>query len=121
MWIETAGGILLLVGCCHAGIINTLAHVTALTGSPKVKAVIGGLHLLHAGKPRMQQTLQSLPQLVDLSSDPALVLCHCTGESAIDELRRSFGGAVAPAGSGAVVRPVQRPGGGVFLSPAGSE
>lgn len=121
MWIETPGGVLLIVGCCHAGIVNTLKHVTALTGTQQVNAVIGGLHLLHAGEQRLQRTLQSLPKLVNLSSEPAMILCHCTGDRAISELQSAFGNTVAVAGSGAVVRLPQRPGGGVFFSPAGIE
>jgi 7,8-dihydropterin-6-yl-methyl-4-(beta-D-ribofuranosyl)aminobenzene 5'-phosphate synthase len=77
VWIETRRGIILLTGCCHVGIVNTIEHVQRLTGK-QICAVIGGLHLLHATKQQLDadiKTLNKLPQLEQI------MLCHCTGET----------------------------------------
>ena len=44
LWIKTDQGLVVCVGCCHAGIINTLTHVRRLSGVARIRAVIGGLH-----------------------------------------------------------------------------
>jgi 7,8-dihydropterin-6-yl-methyl-4-(beta-D-ribofuranosyl)aminobenzene 5'-phosphate synthase len=44
--IEVAGrGLVVLLGCEHAGVVNTVAHALALTHSSRLAAVAGGFHL----------------------------------------------------------------------------
>src|SRR5512146_1957044 len=43
--INTGRGLVLVLGCCHAGIVNTIAHARQQTGMDDVYAVIGGTHL----------------------------------------------------------------------------
>lgn len=100
LWIRTDDGLVVLVGCCHAGIVNTLDRVCRDAGERRVRAVIGGFHLLHAGEERLERTVDALeavgPQLI--------VPCHCTGEAAVGALRDSFGRRVKVGRSGMVFR-----------------
>ena len=69
------GSVVLLAGCCHAGIVNTLKHVTKLTGTTSVKAVVGGLHLFDASKERLSKTIEHLKDYPLETLSP----CHCSG------------------------------------------
>ncbi|MBN2151568.1 MAG: MBL fold metallo-hydrolase [Candidatus Lokiarchaeota archaeon] len=68
-------GLVILTGCGHTGILNTIRHGQKLTGIERVHAVIGGFHLEMSPETTVERTIQALRQL-----DPA-VLCgmHCTG------------------------------------------
>jgi len=69
-------GLVIVSGCAHAGIINTILYAKQITGVTDVHAIMGGFHL--AGKecePRISQTVEQLKLL-----DPDLVApSHCTG------------------------------------------
>ncbi len=69
-------GLVILSGCAHAGIVNTVLHVQHITGIRKVYAIIGGFHL--SGKEceeRIDKTAEILKRL-----QPELVApMHCTG------------------------------------------
>ena len=74
---------ILVTGCCHAGIINTLLFCRECHPEIKIGKVVGGLHLLHADRERLSKTADFLQK----SEIRELYLLHCTGESAIDYLR----------------------------------
>jgi 7,8-dihydropterin-6-yl-methyl-4-(beta-D-ribofuranosyl)aminobenzene 5'-phosphate synthase len=96
LWIRTGEGIVLCVGCSHAGLVNTLHHVQRLADGQSIRAVIGGFHLLHAGRDRLERTLASLrPSKIDM-----LVPCHCTGARAVEALQGAFGKRVSPGAAG---------------------
>lgn len=83
LWISTDKGLIVCMGCCHAGLINTLSHLREVTGESRIRAVIGGLHLGSASRERLEKTAQSLRDM-----NPGLMIpCHCTGEGAIAYLR----------------------------------
>jgi 7,8-dihydropterin-6-yl-methyl-4-(beta-D-ribofuranosyl)aminobenzene 5'-phosphate synthase len=90
LWINTPKGAVVCVGCCHAGLVNTLNHVRYLNGVSEIRAVIGGFHLLQASPQRLQWTLSSLKAL----SPTEIVPCHCTGEKAVAALEAHFDGRV---------------------------
>lgn len=69
---------ILIQGCCHAGIINTLEHCKRCAPQIRIHTIIGGLHLLHASEERLKQTADYLNTL----QLKKLVLLHCTGEDA---------------------------------------
>ena len=78
LWIATDEGLVVCTGCCHAGLINTLTHLRAVTGEERIRAVIGGLHLGAASPERLEKTALALRKI-----KPGLVVaCHCTGEAA---------------------------------------
>jgi 7,8-dihydropterin-6-yl-methyl-4-(beta-D-ribofuranosyl)aminobenzene 5'-phosphate synthase len=69
------GNVVLLTGCCHSGVVNTVEHAVHVTGSSSITSIVGGLHLLDASKERLAFTVESLRQY-PLSTIGA---CHCTG------------------------------------------
>jgi 7,8-dihydropterin-6-yl-methyl-4-(beta-D-ribofuranosyl)aminobenzene 5'-phosphate synthase len=86
LYFESKDGTVVLVGCAHAGIVNTLLRVRHLTGGRPIHAVIGGFHLLNASSERMERTVESLHDL-DVGM---LVAGHCTGAEAFDTLLAAF-------------------------------
>jgi 7,8-dihydropterin-6-yl-methyl-4-(beta-D-ribofuranosyl)aminobenzene 5'-phosphate synthase len=87
LWINTASGLVICVGCCHAGLVNTIHYVRHLTGVSRIRAIIGGFHLFQANDERLQQTIAVLQSL-----DPELIVpCHCSGGSAVEILQNTFG------------------------------
>ena len=87
VWIETEEGLVIITGCCHAGIINTVEHIREISGQKRVQGIIGGLHLLHASEQRIQATFDYLTAL-----QPKFMLpCHCTGEHVVAQMKKRFG------------------------------
>jgi len=96
LWVKTDQGLVVCVGCSHAGLVNTLNQVRRLASGLSVYAVIGGFHLLQAGRARMEQTLAALRLL-----EPERVIpCHCTGEQAAALLRDGLGEGVTIGAAG---------------------
>ena len=88
LFFDTEKGIVVLLGCAHAGVINTLAHVQRLTNGRPVQAVIGGMHLRNASQERIERTLSAMEQMNIHCLRPA----HCTGTRAVTEMWRRFPG-----------------------------
>jgi 7,8-dihydropterin-6-yl-methyl-4-(beta-D-ribofuranosyl)aminobenzene 5'-phosphate synthase len=80
-------GLIVLAGCAHAGIINTLKYAQKITGKSRVYAVLGGFHLWSAENNRIQATVDELEKL-DLQF---VAPCHCTGKKAIKKIAETFG------------------------------
>ena len=76
--IRTSQGIVVVSGCAHAGLINTLKHVQMLTGEEKIHAFLGGTHLNGASSDRIKRTIEALMEF-DLDVVGA---GHCTGFAA---------------------------------------
>ena len=87
MWFETGKGLLVLTGCCHSGLINTVSHIRRISGIERVHAIVGGLHLLNASADRIEQTMHFI---ADCAPD-FLIPCHCTGPHIDEQLQRTFG------------------------------
>lgn len=83
---RTAEGLVVMLGCAHAGVINTLRHAMKLTGDERIRAVIGGLHLASASLERTQNTVAALQQM----NVGQVVACHCTGFAAGIRLHAAF-------------------------------
>jgi len=49
-----------ILGCAHRGIVNTLRHAQILTGKEPVYAAIGGTHLFQASNERIDKTIADL-------------------------------------------------------------
>ncbi|VGO19948.1 MBL fold metallo-hydrolase [Pontiella sulfatireligans] len=96
LWIKTPRGLVILTGCCHAGLINTVEQIKTVTGETSIYAVIGGLHLKAAKEPRIAATLDALKQW----NPDYLIPCHCTGDNVIDILQQELGYCVKPGRSG---------------------
>ena len=80
-------GLVVLSGCAHAGIINTVKYAQQITGIQKVYAVMGGFHL--AGKTfetRIQPTIKELKKI-----NPKLIApSHCTGWKAMCSIAKTL-------------------------------
>jgi 7,8-dihydropterin-6-yl-methyl-4-(beta-D-ribofuranosyl)aminobenzene 5'-phosphate synthase len=97
-FVETRAGTVVLLGCAHAGVVNTLRQVESLTTGP-IHAVIGGMHLGAAGPERIEATVRAL---VDREVR-RVVPCHCTGFPATAALARDLGDRCTPGRVGAVI------------------
>ena len=72
-------GLVIMGGCCHAGIINTIEHLRQLTGQKTVHAVFGGFHLSGADQASIARTVKEMARF----SPDLIVPMHCTGWSAM--------------------------------------
>ena len=81
-------GIVVFVGCSHAGIVNTIRRAVELSGRTRIRGVFGGFHLGFPGTPA-SKTEQTIAALRELNVE---LLCpmHCTGMQAMMELRAAF-------------------------------
>jgi 7,8-dihydropterin-6-yl-methyl-4-(beta-D-ribofuranosyl)aminobenzene 5'-phosphate synthase len=91
--LEAAEGVVVLLGCAHSGLINTLYEVRRLFDRP-ILAVLGGCHLMPAGSERIARTVDALQR--DFPDIQALRLNHCTGSKALFALHDAFGDRVRP-------------------------
>ena len=80
-------GLVVLTGCGHAGIINTVRYVRRLTGADAVAAVVGGFHLSGPMfEPTIEPTVEAFAELAPALLAPA----HCTGWKAVHRLAARF-------------------------------
>ena len=80
-------GLVLITGCCHAGIINTIRYAQKITGIHEVHAVLGGLHLSGpAFAPIVERTIDELQAL----NPERIVPMHCTGWNSTKRLAEAF-------------------------------
>jgi 7,8-dihydropterin-6-yl-methyl-4-(beta-D-ribofuranosyl)aminobenzene 5'-phosphate synthase len=84
--IKTGSGLVVILGCAHRGMINTLYHARKLTGVDKIHTVIGGSHLVGASEERLWQTIDALRSI----GVQRMGLCHCTDLPAASILRQEF-------------------------------
>jgi 7,8-dihydropterin-6-yl-methyl-4-(beta-D-ribofuranosyl)aminobenzene 5'-phosphate synthase len=90
-------GLVVVTGCGHAGIVNTLRYARKLTGIDQVHAVIGGFHLATpAFEPIIWPTVEALSELGPQVMAPA----HCTGWRATHALAAAFPDAFIPGSVG---------------------
>jgi 7,8-dihydropterin-6-yl-methyl-4-(beta-D-ribofuranosyl)aminobenzene 5'-phosphate synthase len=85
--INTEPGLVVILGCAHRGIINTLYHAQRLTGVKKIHAVLGGCHLTDASEERVWLTIAAIKEL----GVQRLGVCHCTGLPASAIMAQEFG------------------------------
>jgi 7,8-dihydropterin-6-yl-methyl-4-(beta-D-ribofuranosyl)aminobenzene 5'-phosphate synthase len=96
--LQSGDELILLCGCCHAGLLNTLAHVKRAFEQP-IAAIVGGLHLISASDDDLRhagEVLLAMPVLQHVYPN------HCSGEAAFVTLTEILGTAVVqpyPAGT----------------------
>lgn len=82
-------GLVVISGCAHAGIINTVRHARAITGIEKIHAIIGGFHLTGpAFEPRIEATIDAIRAF----EPDHVVPMHCTGWRAINRFADAMPG-----------------------------
>jgi len=90
MYFRCSRGLVILLGCAHAGVINTVDHIRAIAGGWSVHAVVGGMHLRSASNERIHTTIEALRERnVEL-----LAPAHCTGSDVVERFRQDLPGRV---------------------------
>jgi len=84
--LETDKGLVVILGCCHAGLVNTLEHIAHMTGRRDIFAVIGGTHLGFCGQEQIEKTVTAVRTL----GITKLAAAHCTGFAASARLSREL-------------------------------
>jgi len=85
--IETAEGLVLISGCGHAGIVNSMEHARKAVKAAPVVAAIGGFHLFAASDETLSWTAGKLKEF----GVQHLLGAHCTGIEAVYRLRQLAG------------------------------
>lgn len=73
--VKTQKGLVVILGCAHRGMINTLIQAQQVTGIEKIYAVAGGTHLFRSGQNRVDQTIAELENI----GVERIGVSHCTG------------------------------------------
>jgi 7,8-dihydropterin-6-yl-methyl-4-(beta-D-ribofuranosyl)aminobenzene 5'-phosphate synthase len=68
-------GLVVITGCAHAGVVNTVKHAQKIMGTDKIHTVLGGFHLIDANDERIQATVTDLAKFNLGFLGP----CPCTG------------------------------------------
>jgi 7,8-dihydropterin-6-yl-methyl-4-(beta-D-ribofuranosyl)aminobenzene 5'-phosphate synthase len=90
MVINHPEGLIIISGCAHAGIINTIKYARMKTNQTKVLAFIGGTHLIRASEERLAKTVLALRHY----NVQKIIVCHCTGFNATVRLYNELGSRV---------------------------
>jgi 7,8-dihydropterin-6-yl-methyl-4-(beta-D-ribofuranosyl)aminobenzene 5'-phosphate synthase len=85
--VETEKGLFIILGCCHAGIINTLSYIEEKLGRRHIYAVIGGTHLGPVSNEQREKSIAAL-KAFDIER---LGVSHCTGQNTAARLAYEFG------------------------------
>lgn len=91
--LDLGDSCVVVLGCCHAGLINTLRYAVQTLRKP-VRAVLGGSHLVSADEQKIQAIIRVLQD--EFNSIQGFYLNHCTGFKALCALRSCFGEKVVP-------------------------
>lgn len=86
LFIKTENGIIVVSGCSHAGISSIVKYATELSSHNKVKAVIGGFHLINADDKRIMNTIDMFRKL----NVNEIYTGHCTGLKAESGLLNEY-------------------------------
>lgn len=85
--LDTVEGLIVVTGCGHAGIVNTVETARQRVRPAPVSAIVGGLHLYEADDAQVEWTAAELKRL----QVSHLVGAHCTGIEALPRLRKGAG------------------------------
>ncbi|MFC1588367.1 MBL fold metallo-hydrolase [Planctomycetota bacterium] len=99
LFVESSQGIVVFLGCGHAGVVNTLQYINQMTNGKPIHAVIGGMHLESASTRQIDLTIGGL----DRFNIGWLYPAHCTGMEAIMKFRTAFFGKCFPCPVGTVI------------------
>lgn len=87
--LSTKKGLVVLLGCAHAGVINILEYITKTLNTDNIYAVIGGTHLGMVGGRQLERSIDELRSF----SIEKIGFSHCTGVATACILNREFGDA----------------------------
>ena len=83
--IKTNNGIIVISGCAHSGICNTIEYAKKITNCDDILAAIGGFHLKEVDK----QTEKTIKYMKD-NSVKHILLAHCTSDVVCDEFKKEL-------------------------------
>jgi 7,8-dihydropterin-6-yl-methyl-4-(beta-D-ribofuranosyl)aminobenzene 5'-phosphate synthase len=79
-------GLIVLSGCAHSGIVNTVNHAREISAVDKIWAILGGFHLARASDEELRLTIEAIKEFRPHLIAPS----HCTGFKAICEFAREM-------------------------------
>jgi len=82
VFIISPKGLVIIAGCSHAGIINTVEQAINISGISEVYCVIGGFHLIGPGESKIDKTIKEFKRL----NVKKIVPIHCTGFEGIKRI-----------------------------------
>jgi len=86
-------GLVVMTGCGHAGVVNTVGYAQRLTGVEQIHAIIGGFHL---NGPLFEPLIPQVCAAFERFAPNVIVPTHCTGWRAIHALAAAFPAAFVP-------------------------
>lgn len=86
--LQTKSGLVVICGCCHAGLLNTLEQVSKQYPGKNIYAILGGTHMLRFTGEEVDFVAKKLEENYQ---KPKLYFNHCSGNNVIDQLRETFG------------------------------
>ncbi|MDD4013495.1 MAG: MBL fold metallo-hydrolase [Candidatus Omnitrophica bacterium] len=84
--IRTPGGVTLMTGCAHPGVVNIAEKAKIKAETAKMKLVLGGFHLGNVSPEEIVRTAENLRSMGFSSAGP----CHCSGDEAIAIFKKIF-------------------------------
>ncbi len=79
LYLTCSEGTVLVLGCAHAGVVNTMRYVAKLTGAGGFYCVMGGMHLVSASDERIARTIEAFKRFDVKRLGPV----HCTGKKGV--------------------------------------
>ena len=86
--LDSQQGPVVILGCCHSGLANSLYCLRQRLGIERVHAVLGGLHLFKAGPEAVEETAKAIEDF----SVQRLIAGHCTGTDRLAMLKARLAG-----------------------------
>jgi 7,8-dihydropterin-6-yl-methyl-4-(beta-D-ribofuranosyl)aminobenzene 5'-phosphate synthase len=85
--IDTPEGLVVVLGCSHAGLINILTYIVKRTGKTRFHTIMGGTHLGPLGEEQVDRTIAALHEF-DIGR---IGVSHCTGPKVAARMAHEFG------------------------------
>jgi 7,8-dihydropterin-6-yl-methyl-4-(beta-D-ribofuranosyl)aminobenzene 5'-phosphate synthase len=86
--LDSRHGAVVILGCCHSGLANSLACLRQRLGIERVHAVLGGLHLFKAGPEAVEEAARAIEDF----GVRLLLAGHCTGADRVARLKARLAG-----------------------------
>ena len=84
---DTADGLVVITGCGHAGIVNTMEQARRMIPAKPVRSLVGGMHLFDAGDEALTWTAGKMKEF----GVQQMLGAHCTGIEAVYRIRQDIG------------------------------
>jgi 7,8-dihydropterin-6-yl-methyl-4-(beta-D-ribofuranosyl)aminobenzene 5'-phosphate synthase len=93
--VNTADGVVLVIGCAHSGIENILAATKAI--NPRIRLIAGGFHLVVAPDEVIARAVAAIKDTFKVEN---IAPGHCTGGPTFAALKQAYGDRYLYAGVG---------------------